>query len=755
MLLNYIRLTFRNLLKYKSYSLINIFGLSLGFAVFLLLWAYITHERSIDQFYPSNLYRVVSYLDDPDIGMRRYAVSPNAAAKALASEFPEVERTGRMMYLGQTSLKKGENLMMMRNYIYADSSAVSMLDLNIVSGTSSGLYDDNEMLISKSAAKTFFGEENPVNQVIEQNRTSGGMKVLGVFEDFPDNSTYDFDVIYLGEFDNWNERWQPWLNSWEEIGMTTLVELKPGTSPQQILAKKDQVLATQLDGLKQPYDFDFQALNDMHLYSGEFEEMGMEPMVKTTYGDANQLFLFISIAILVIAIASFNYMNLSLARSLKRLKEVGVRKVSGATKANLRIQFFSESVLMTIIAFAIAILLAEAFLPSFNVISGKSFSSREILQPQYLLITLLLSIMTGIVSGILPASVFASFSPMSIFGKQRNSKGIGKVSFRKLFVVFQFVISITLIISTLVIYRQMDYIQNKDLGFEKDRKLVIDINSGNTRRSFKTIKTELLSHPSIKSVSSTSRVPGEWKNIPTIRVSHQDFQNVEMRFMGWDKDALSTFGFKIIEGSNFSGNDQVDSLNVLVNETLVQQMGWEEPIGKKIRYAESEESHSATVIGVVKDFHFESLYTPVSPLLIGNWNNPIQSIDYFTVLYNGSADEVLAHASSIHSRFDEFNPIEYHFLDEQLNRFYEVDENRVNVLMMAAILSIIIATLGLFGLVSYTTEARTKEFGIRKTLGALYPTACAINCERIPGTDDHCIYGFCPLDYLFLIRLAR
>jgi putative ABC transport system permease protein len=410
-------------------------------------------------------------------------------------------------------------------------------------------------------------------------------------------------------------------------------------------------------------------------------------------------------------------MNLATARSFHRAKEIGLRKVVGATRSQLISQLLGESMMLTLIATLLSILLFDLALPYFNELSGKAFEA-NLATLSFLAFPLLLTgIGVGLVSGLLPAMSISGFKPVQVLKNQLQT-GKKAQRLRKALVITQFSLSILMIASTLVVYSQLQYIQNKELGFKKDQLVVIDINSGAARGNFMAMKEAFAQHPDVLKVSATSRVPGEWKGITQIQIAYLGGQDsMKSLFFCGDEDMLDVFEIELLQGRNFSGNPQADSLGCLINETAARRLGLANPVGQKLFI--SDEELQPTIIGVVKDFHIKSLHEAIEPLIIGAWKNPIRAIDYFSMQINASnVEATLAHIESVQTEFDPGTPLEYHFLDDQIELFYEEDRRTGKVFAIGAMLTILIACLGLLGLAAYTVERRTKEIGIRKVVGA-------------------------------------
>jgi putative ABC transport system permease protein len=438
------------------------------------------------------------------------------------------------------------------------------------------------------------------------------------------------------------------------------------------------------------------------------------------------LYIFGAVGIFILLIACINYVNLSTSLSITRGKEVGVKKVAGATRFNLIRQFITEANIVSFMALIVALLVVNVLMPSFNTFTGKGLSMSVIWTLPVGGSIVLFILLIGVLSGSYPAFYLSRFRPaQAIKGFTAAKKGM----LRQALVVFQFSLAITLILATLVAYQQLSFIRNKNLGFQQDQLVVLDINSGDVRRGFEVIKNELSRIPNVSSVCVSSRVPGEWKNIPQTGITFNGTDVKEkLFFMGADDAFLKTFGIDLISGRNFSESIPGDSASFLVNETAAKMLGIQVPANdevsiERVNYSvedsDLEQPFKGRVIGVVKDFHFQSLHQQIGPLLIAWRSNPIHSIDYFSLrLSGGDWPVALKEVEKAFQKVDETHLIEYNFLDQRLADFYREDIKRGEIFAVATGIAIALACLGLFSLASFMTEQRTKEIGIRKALGA-------------------------------------
>lgn len=722
-LLNYTKVYFRRFRRETTHYLVNISGLTLGFMVFYFSLIYVLDERSIDGYHTKadRIFRVIEKSQEDD-GNHHYSAVSNALGSALANEYPEIESRANLFYIGSSSLKKGDVHFTERNYAITDRKIFDILDFELVSGDPRRDFSGElAVVLSQSTATRLFGAENPVGQVLEISDMSTTVEVMAVMEDMPKNSSYQFNALYLANFHLWGEGWNRWLTSWERRDMTTLVLLQEGTSSESILAKKANLLEKYLEEpVRKKHDFYFQPISEMHLHSTNLESSSREPIMAIAYSNNQFLVVILLIGLVVLVLAALNFINLSSVQALKRAKEAAIRKVNGATTGQLQVQLFVETFITLGLATLLAFICMGICYDWMMQISGKSipfghFFTRELIQT----ITGVF-VVIWILSSLIPALYFSRLSRASLAIKSAFA-GRGDL-LRKAFITTQYAISLTLIIGSLVIYRQLNYISTKDLGFKMDQLLTLDINSGTARKNAELIKRELEESPDILSASTSSRVPGEWKDIEMATLALvQNEPILNAYHYAADEKWLKTYEMELKMGRNFTGQGHSDSLKVLLNETAVNRLGLTDPIGQELWVA-TDSLMKMEVVGVIRDFHFESLHKQMEPVFITQTNNPIESIDYFTIKYTGNLPEVLSHIESVQQRFDPLTPPEINFLNDKWARYYKADQSRSNLILIATIISILISSFGLFGLVNFTAERKTKEIGIRKVMGASVPS---------------------------------
>ncbi len=716
MIKNYFKIAFRTLFRNKGYAFINILGLAIGITGAALLLTYVQHESSFEAHH-ENLDRIVRPLtvqtnSDPN---RIFAGNPSIMAQTLVEELPEVETQVYItQYLGgQFNLEIDNERITERNYVVANNEFFKIFTSNFIQGNQeTALTNPFEIVLSESKAIAFFGKTDVINELVEAPGI-GQFKVVGVMEDSPDNTHLVIDILISPSFPG--DRWDNMVTSWTSFGGASYLLLAEGVDQATFEEKATAVLNERMPEMLHNFvRFEYQPMDDIH-----FNSANIERDVAENKGDRSYIAIFIVLAIFLLLIASVNYMNLATSKAVFRAKEIGIRKVVGAAKRQLIFQFLTESLLITLLAATISIGLLDILMPSFNAITGKSFEFNWDTLVNYLPTLLLLTVTVAFISGSYPALFMTRMGATDILKGESKVKGSFKI--RQVLVVFQFVLGIFMIISTLVVSNQMDFIKTKNLGFDQSNLLVVDINNGDVRPVFKTMRNEIAQISGVKGVSVTSRVPGEWKNINEANIEwvHQDNpDSSNVYIMNFDEFGLNVFGLELKEGTYFTGSDSEDSTKIVINEAMAKLLKFEQPIGEYIQLLSGAQGSSYQIIGIVKDFHFQSLHSEIQPIMLGAWNNPGALIDYFTIRYSGNPKEIVAQLEGIHQKFDTRTVMEYHFLDQQLELFYQSETQANKIFQIGAGLSIFIACLGLLGLVSFTVQKRVKELGIRKVLGA-------------------------------------
>ncbi len=717
MIKNYLKTALRTLLRNKGYSMLNIVGLVTGITFSCMMYVYVRHELSYDTFHSKSdrIYRVLTIDQRNPQNVRTYGLTVPPLGPELVNGYPQVTDMVRMhRFVGQIVLEVNGQRFLERKWYTTDSNFFDVFDFEFVSGDKrTALKEPRSLVLTESTAKKYFGDRDAIGEIIEKTRF-GAVKVTGVIKNPPGNSHLKFDLLFSDVRPD--EGWKKYLNDWDAFGAYTYIVLNAENSIASLKSKMPQLRDEKFASFDGGIDLDFQSIKDIYLGSQNIEE-GTE----SDHGQMSYIYIFSSMGIFLLLIACVNYINLATSKAMVRSREVGVRKVAGALRSQLIVQFLTESFLITAVSALIALCAMDLIFPYFNQITGKQFDIATATLMDYVPALTVIALVIGIVSGSYPAFYLARLKPVSSL-RGMESGGKTNLGLRKGLVVFQFVVTIVMIVSTLVIGRQLSFIQTSDIGFDKDRLMVIDINSDEVRSQFRAIKNKYAAIPGVEHVAVSTRVPGEWKNITELYANSPSSaagapDSIKTYFMGFDEDMLATYRLKLKSGRYFSSDDN-DSTNILLNESAVKVFELSDPLGATVRIDTDEGLLNATVIGVLDDFNFQSLHQKIAPIIIGAWNSPFQSIDYFNLKISGDTEAILEAATRVHEMFDPRGPIEYHFLDQQLESFY-VAEKRVGMIFrMGGALSILIACLGLFGLATYNIQRRTKELGIRKVLGA-------------------------------------
>ena len=690
MLRSYIKTALRNIKKYKGYSFINIAGLAVGMACCILIFLWIQDETGYDRFhdYEERLYRVVSSLEG-----EWTSTSPWAISDVLKDDFPEIVRSTRFRTINL--LARHEESSHYEEIGFVDPDFLHMFSFPLLLGNPDmALSSTNSVILSEEAANRYFRDEEPVGKILNVNNNLD-LKVTGVIQNVPSNSTLQFDMLapvqILGE-----ERLRTWA-----------LETQAFVMVEENISLED--LKSKISGTTMKYDKrienksvinDLQPISRMHLY-------GLNDAGSILY-----IYIFSAIAFIILIVACINFINLTTAKSGNRAVEVGLRKVVGASKSHLIKQFFGEAVLISFLAFVLAVLMVSLFLPSFNNLTQKQLIFDPVHNVPLILSILGIAFFTGVFSGSYPALLFSSFTPIQAL-RESGALSLKSPVLRRILVVFQFTVAVVLIFCSIVLQRQMNYIRNKDLGFNRSYVLRLPMNQ-DIQNHYDAFKQSLLNNSDILSVTSASSVPLIIGNInPVYWEGRGPDQYEVMNFAAVDYDYFKTFQMDFIEGRSFSRDFTTDEQNYIINEAAVRFTKMESPIGKLF----SIWTREGRVIGVVKDFHSRSLHDEIRPVvftLTTNWPH-----NYIFVRTN--PEKVQSSLRSIEATWKQFAagyPFEYDFLDDIFNRQYQTDQRMGQVITDFTFLAIFISCLGLFGLASYMTERRTKEIGIRKVLGA-------------------------------------
>ncbi len=694
---NYIKIALRNILKQKIYSFINITGLAVGMAVCIIILMWVNTEITYDRFNENldDIYLVTNYTM---FGEHREFGTGNVPAigPALKAEYPEIINSTRLNNSHSEYLLTYNEKPFKERIKFADPSIFEMFSFPFVQGNhETALYDPHTILISEDIAEKHFKGQDIVGETILFDNQYH-FTVGGIFQNIPENSSLQFDIVVPVEF--LNELWnKDATKTWYNLSFITYIQLAEGTDFEQVKEKiENRIKDSRPESNTEVSLYPFSKL---HLF---------------LYGYLGMVILFSYIAVIILVIACINFMNLTTARSARRAREVGLRKVVGGNRKQIMMQFFSESIILSLFALFVAMVLVELFLPVFNNILQKSiifdFSNKFIL-----LGIPIITIITGIISGIYPAIILSSHKPTTVLKSGGFLSG-SKSKSRKGLVVFQFVISIVLIISIIVIFKQTSFMMNKNLGFDKEHLMYIKL-EGNLKNNYQSIKNDLLQNRNILNATASSRLPtGIYQNGSYWKWDGIDENlNPLVTYLNVDYDYLTTMKLELKKGDFFSEKFPIDSPNIVINESYVEVTNLENPIGTTI-YRKGIDSYN--VIGVIKDFHFKPVSNKIGPLFIfcstENWG-----YNYLTLrIDNSDVKNTIAEIKKIANKHNPDFPFEFYFMGDDFDAMYRSSKRIQSLLGSFAILAIFISCLGLFGLSSYMTEQRTKEIGIRKVHGA-------------------------------------
>jgi len=724
MLRNYLKIAFRNLTRNKLYSSINIFGLAAGLAVCLLIMLYIFDELSYDKHQKdgNRIYRL-AYISNSG---ETWSAQPAPVAFTLKSEMPEAEQVTRLLKVPDLDkillqYEQGPNTKKFfePNGYYVDSTFFQIFTYDFTYGNAtSALSKPNSIVLSESVAAKMFGNENPIGKAIKLQLPYGNpvYTVQAVFKENHKSHipAHFFMSMHNSDIGSFVDKQQSWATN--NI-FHTYVKLKPGTDPKtfekRMIAFMDRHEGTELKAAgfsKAPF---IQRMTDIYLHSSLGNEIASN-------GNIRYLYIMGSIAAFILVIACINFMNLSTARSEKRAREVGVRKVIGAERASLIGQFLGESFLLCLIALGIAFVLTQLLLPLFNLLTQKDLQLSN--NPGLAFWIIGLAIITGLFAGLYPAFYLSSFQPAKVLkGKILNSWSA--TTLRKGLVVFQFTISVMLILGAIVIGSQLNYMKHQDLGFKKDQQLILPVTSREVSRNYTALRDELVKTPGVASVTSGSTYPGirNINDMPCYSEGRTAAQLTDVSMVIIKDDYFRTLGLKLLYGHEFTRDSEADSGSIILNETAIRDLGYTPAtaIGKRVNWDWHGQKHHMTITGVVKDFNFESLHTAIKPLGFSINGFFANSSNYTIVrLQTSNYAQTLKAVERAWNRINPSAPFEYSFLDQDFQRNYEKEERTSHIVIDSTVIAILIACLGLFGLAAFSAERRTKEIGIRKVLGA-------------------------------------
>ncbi len=721
MLANYLKIGVRNIKRQKWYSLINVFGLALGLVCSLLIFLWINDELSFDVFHKhsAELYRIDSKESFKDQTYRS-VTTPVPLAPAL-KEIPEIEYTSRFTRFGGIQVRYDDKSFYEENARCVDPDFFKMFSFSLIDGEpASSLADKFSVLLTPETAEKYFGSENAVGRNLRiENKFD--VTVTGIIEKAPQNSTLQYDMIF--SFDFVNEKLERMPGGWVNA-ISTFVMLNDNADKSKVEKSILQIVRSNRNSSKGSYELN--PLLNIRLYT----VYGAEDAA----GQVKYVYIFSLIAIVVLLIACFNFINLTTSRSIQRSNEVGIRKVTGAIRSNLIAQFYTESFIMMFLALLVALALVVILLPVFNAVTFKNFSYTLLLKPEVISGFLLISLFTAVFAGSYPSLYLSSFMPAKIFGKNRNST-IRGANFRKILVVIQFTFSITLIFGTLVINEQLNYMRGKDLGYSKDQVIYIRM-MGDANIKYDLLRTEMTKNPGVVNVSACGRRPSFF-NDNANRIYWEgktDEEEIRLVFAPVDFGFVETMELEIVDGRSFNKEFATDSTGYILNEKAVKALNLSDPVGEQFGIF----GMRGTIVGIVKNFHHKTLHDKIEPMTLLMAPNKYWLSSLVIKIDSRNIENTINVIESTWKKILPATPFVYRFMDEDFERFYSMDKRLAELLSYFSIMGIIIALIGLLGLVTYSAQSKTKEIGIRKTLGA----------------SNSNVVGLIMKEYLYLILIA-
>ncbi|MBL7699669.1 MAG: ABC transporter permease [Chitinophagaceae bacterium] len=722
---NYFKTAVRNLLKNKFYSLLNLTGLAVGLATCLLIFLYVSDELSFDK-YHKNAGRIYRVNNEVKFGGNYFdiAQAPALMGPTMVREIPRIEQYTRLRWYGSFLVRKGNENVGEGRVGYADSTFFDIFSIPVLAGNpKTALVEPHSIVLTESRARKYFNNIDVVGKNLIINDT-GNYKITAVISDIPKQTHFNFD-FFIPMSENPDSRSVNWLSE----NYSTYVLLKENTDTKNLVNELDamlekhtgpslQAINLSMDDFKKEGGYvrtSLTPVSDIHLHSGKLGELDAN-------GNLEVVYIFSAIALLILLIACVNFMNLSTARSSNRAKEVGVRKVLGSLKKNLIQQFLMESMLISIVALIAAIVIAWSLLPYFNDLSGKAIDHSELMRPAMMLALVVLMVIVGLLAGSYPAFFLSAFQPIQVL-KGKLSGGFKRSWLQNALVVGQFVISIMLIFGTIVIYTQLNFIRNKDLGYNRQQVLIIQ-NTSALGQGAEAFRNELTKLPGVKNASLSGYLPVNYtRGNDAFFTSPAMDQNSSISLQVWsvDENYIPTLDIKLLNGRNFSKDFLTDSTAIIVNEAAARLIDGGKALNKKLYRLGNVQDRSVTeyhIVGVIKNFHFSSLKDAVTPLSLlyvrNNWNISVR-IDVSDV------KNLVAAIGNKWKQMAPGQPFGYTFMDDDFNNLYTAEQRTGKIFITFAVIAIVIACLGLFGLITYAAEQRIKEIGIRKVLGASVP----------------------------------
>lgn len=726
MIRNFLKIAWRNMIKNKTYSIINIAGLAIGLACFLLITLYVIDETSYDR-YNVNAERIYRINSDIRFGGAdlHMPVTSDMMGELLKKDYPQVQQYTRIYaYGGNKLIKKGNEFINEERVANVDSTFFDVFTMPAVEGvTKHALDEPNTVVVTRASAQKYFNDINVVGKTLEirEGEITKPYKITAVIENIPGNSHFNFDFLF--SMKNVDYQWGQLTSH----NFYTYLLMKPGTDykafeknfgayiEKYVLPQAKQYMninsMDEFEKAGNKLEYSLMPITDIHLHSDRVYELSAS-------GNVQYVYIFSAVALFILVIACINFMNLTTARSANRAREVGIRKVLGTERKELITQFLFESTLMVVIALAIALAADYFVVDLFNDIAAKEMKWSALFSPSFLPVLIALPLLVGLLAGSYPAFFLSGFRPIEVL-KGKLKLGSKSGSLRSVLVVVQFTTSIILIIGTIVVYRQLHYIQSTNIGYKKDQVLIVD-NTGALNSNVDAFKNEVQKMTGVVSgtmssflpVSNSSRNDNTWSK-EAVMTSQNGF---DMQNWAIDYDYISTMGMQMAKGRNFSRDFGADSTSVIINETTAKILGYNDPLGKSLyTFGENNVVVKYEIIGVIKNFHFETLHKEVAPLCLRLDKNP------YTISFKVNTADVSGLITNIKSKWNAMAPgipFSYRFLDDSFSDMYKAEQRAGTIAIIFSSLAIFIACLGLFGLATFIAEQRTKEIGIRKVLGA-------------------------------------
>jgi putative ABC transport system permease protein len=715
MIKNFLTVAVRNLLRRKGYAFINILGLAVGIAATALIFLYVRNELSFDRFHTNadRTYRVVADWSNRGDSRIHQLGTPFILAQTIREKYPQVEFITQISGPFQDIvIRHGEKAIKLPDVLAAESSFFDVFSFPLIRGNpKSSLRDPNTVVLSATIAATFFGEEDPLDKTVEVKEQDQWtpLKVTGVVRDAPQNSHFRFDML-ISMTTIYPKRSLGWTTN----NYKTYITLRKGVTQRSMEEKLVELDKLYFEGGREhiPWIWTLEPITRIHLQADLVT--GNQPN-----GSISYVRLFTAVAILILLIAGINYINLATARSARRAKEVGLRKVAGSLRSQLILQFLGESILMSLIAFVLAVALIQAALPIYQNLTGRTLGISYFSDPFVLPGILGLALIVGLLSGLYPAFLLSSFKLTDVLkGSPMAGRGWGALALRNGLVVFQFAVSVLLIIGSLVIYRQLDYVKNQNLGFDKEHVLMIH-NADLLGDRLGAFEERLKQKSYVLGVTATSSIPGQGTSNWGIGVQGGDPNRpLNMNFMTCDQDFAKVLNIQMVEGRFMSRDFPSDSGAVVINKKAAEYLGIDHPLGKKMRIWWTHKDLS--IIGIIDDFHFESLHKNVRSMgyLLPEAINSVRRPYLLVKTRADMTTDILADIRKTWESMSGGLPTEFTFLDEKVNSLYQNDERAGKIVTLFSFLAIFVSCLGLFGLAAFVAEQRTREIGIRKVLGA-------------------------------------